>query len=70
MPFMDGYEATSQIRLLIAQAGLRQPIISAVSGHIEPIYVQKAIDSGMNQVLSKPVDVDLLRDLLERLRFL
>ena len=37
-----------------------QPIISAVTGHCEQEYVNKAIQSGMNQVLSKPVNIDVL----------
>jgi CheY-like chemotaxis protein len=32
-----------------------QPIIVAVTGHTEPNYVDRAINSGMNQVLSKPI---------------
>ena len=42
MPFMDGYEATEQIRLYLFNKQIEQPIISAVTGHTEPMYVDKA----------------------------
>lgn len=61
MPVLDGYEATRQIRDYIYDVGLPQPIISAVTGHTEQLYVQRCIASGMNQVLSKPVDVKVLK---------
>ena len=64
MPFMDGYEATGLIREFLHSEGLMQPIISAVTGHTEQSYVDRAINSGMNQVLSKPVNVEILRELL------
>ena len=48
MPFMDGYEATKQIRQLIKKGGAKQPIISAITGHTEPSYVETAFKSGMN----------------------
>ena len=63
MPFMDGYEATIKIRNLLFDYKLPQPIISAVTGHTEQEYLNKAFLSGMNQVLSKPVNHELLKDL-------
>jgi CheY-like chemotaxis protein len=38
MPFMDGYEATKQMRLLWENLGIertQQPRINAITGHIE-----------------------------------
>ena len=67
MPHMDGYEATQRIREYLYSKGLDQPIISAVTGHTEKMYVQRAIESGMNQVLSKPVNHTRLRELLDKL---
>lgn len=55
MPIMDGCEATSRIRLYLQELSIRQPMIVAVTGHSEEAYVQKALDSGMNEVLIKPV---------------
>jgi len=48
MPVIDGYEATKRIREYLFQKGVKQPIITAVTGHTERIYVKQAIDSGMN----------------------
>jgi len=48
MPFLDGYGATEQIRDFLYDLGLRQPIITAVTGHTESIFVNRAIDAGMN----------------------
>ena len=42
MPFMDGYKATNQIRNIIDQHQLPQPIIVAVTGNTEQMYVDKA----------------------------
>lgn len=48
MPIMDGPMATKEIRSLIHMHGLRQPIISAVTGHSEQVFVNQAITCGMN----------------------
>ena len=60
MPFMDGFQCTMQIRsLLNKQRNLRieeQPVISAVTGHSEGLYIRKCFKHGMNQVLTKPVE--------------
>ena len=73
MPFMDGYEATKQMRQLWLDLGIRreeQPKIYAVTGHIEQRYIQKAMESGMDQVYSKPLAIKLLGDLLFRMGFI
>ena len=51
MPFIDGYQTTQKIRKLLYESNCVQPIISAVTGHTEQSYINKAILSGMNQVL-------------------
>ena len=48
MPLMDGFEATRQIRQYLYKKKVRQPIISAVTGHEEKQYVMMAINAGMN----------------------
>jgi CheY-like chemotaxis protein len=48
MPGMDGFETTEQIRQYLYSKNAEQPIISAVTGHMEQMYVDKAIMSGMN----------------------
>ena len=48
MPIMDGYESTKKIRKYFYEVGLEQPIISAVTGHTEQLYIQRSIMCGMN----------------------
>ena len=69
MPIMDGCEASSRIRLHLEEFKIRQPMIVAITGHSEHVYVQKALDSGMNQVLIKPVQVNLLNSIFDELDF-
>ena len=66
---MDGYETSLKIRELIFKKRLPQPIISAVTGHTEQEYINKAIESGMNQVLTKPVMLDILVNTVSRLGY-
>ena len=56
MPFMDGYEATDKIRQYLFEKDILQPIIIGVTGHTEDSYIQRALDSGMNEVLFKPCE--------------
>ncbi len=67
---MDGYEATRQIRQFLKNQGAKQPIISAITGHTEPSYVETAFNSGMNQVLSKPINNELCKCLLKKTGFI
>ena len=69
MPFMDGYESCHKIRQFLYEQKLTQPIISAVTGHTEPTYIKKSILCGMNQVLSKPVQIDAIKHLIKMLNF-
>ena len=65
MPFMDGYQCTQKIREYLHAQRVKQPLISAVTGHTENAYVKRCIDCGMNQVLSKPVDTKLLAQMCD-----
>lgn len=69
MPILDGYEATQKIREIFYENGLPQPIILAVTGHCEKHYVKIALNSGMNQVLSKPIKADVLSAIMNHLNF-
>ena len=62
MPKMDGYTATDLIRKFITDSGLQQPYIIAISGHVEEKYVQRALDAGMDRLISKPAKVDDVRE--------
>ena len=70
MPFMDGYEATQEIREFLYSKNILQPIITAVTGQTSKGDVKKCLDSGMNQVSSKPLKADVIKDLLQKLHYL
>jgi CheY-like chemotaxis protein/anti-sigma regulatory factor (Ser/Thr protein kinase) len=66
MPVMDGLEATRNIRLLEADRGLaRTPVIGLTAGVLTS-ELEKCIDAGMNEVLSKPISLRSLRAALLR----
>lgn len=48
MPEMNGVETMVSIREFFYSHNLPQPIISAVTGHSAQIYVDDAINAGMN----------------------
>lgn len=61
MPIMDGYEATKKIRHL--PNGLQVPII-ALSASVMHDDIQSCLKTGMNDHLSKPIDIRLLEKCL------
>ena len=65
MPYLDGYQATSKLREILYEKDIAQPIVTAVTGHTELSYIERAYDSGMNQVFQKPVKPDLLKKLID-----
>ena len=69
MPFMDGYQCTQKIRELLLRLRIKQPLIAAVTGHTEQAYINRCIYSGMNHVLSKPLDPKLLGYITDFLGF-
>ncbi|MFT5161845.1 MAG: PAS domain S-box-containing protein [Alteromonadaceae bacterium] len=63
MPKMDGLSATSKIRELLAFKSL--PIFG-FSAEVHKEYIQKAINCGINEYLTKPLDFSLLSKLLNQ----
>ena len=73
MPFMDGYEATKKIRRLYNQRKMateNQPKIIAITGHIENEYVDRALASGMDKILQKPLHIREFGQLLMDMRYI
>ncbi len=62
MPVMDGYETMKTIRTMPEFQNI--PIITLTAKAMKEDY-QKAIDSGANDYISKPIDVDKLFELLK-----
>ena len=67
---MDGYESTGKIREYLFNKGIKQPIIIAVTGHTENQYIQRALNSGMNEVLFKPCGIDDVGKIIDKIGFL
>jgi len=64
MPVMDGYEATELIRKLPFEEAKSIPIIAMTANAFKE-DVDKCLESGMNDHLSKPIDNDIM---LEKLK--
>ena len=69
MPMMDGYEATRKIRALSDPAAANIPIIAMTANAFEEDR-QLAFEAGMNEHVSKPIDVpkliSVLSDILKK----
>lgn len=65
MPVMDGYEATRAIRALEREDAKSIPIV-ALSANVFATDLGKAHDAGMNEHVSKPIDIIHLMDVLQK----
>ncbi len=65
MPVMDGCEASRKIRALNSEDAQTIPII-AVTANAFPEDIAASSAAGMNAHISKPVDIDVLCEILDR----
>ena len=65
MPVMNGYEATKEIRLLENRELAAIPILAMTANAFEEDK-QEAFKSGMNGHISKPIDIEQLFGILEK----
>jgi len=65
MPEMDGYEATRKIRQLEKQVGMYTPIV-AMTAHAMKGDRERSLEVGMDDYISKPVQLDALNAVLQR----
>ena len=64
MPVMDGVEATQRIRKL-ETGGMRTPIV-ALTANAMMGTLERCLEAGMDDYLTKPLDISRLRDVLDR----
>ena len=67
MPEMDGFEAMADIRQLDAERGTRTVVI-AMTAHAMEGNLQRCLDAGMDDFITKPVVARKLYEVLERWR--
>ena len=60
MPIMDGYEASMRIRKIYDRMNLAQPFIVACTGHTEELYIRKAWQNNIDEVIAKPVKIEIV----------
>ncbi len=66
MPEMDGVEATKRIRAGEAQNPNTKTPIIAISANVSPEDIQVCLDAGMNDYMSKPIDRNRLKEIIEK----
>lgn len=64
MPVMNGYDATKGIRAL-QRADANLPIIAMTADAFSE-DIQRSLDSGMNEHIAKPIDINRLMQILEK----
>jgi CheY-like chemotaxis protein len=64
MPVMDGMEASLEIRKYEKQNGLQPAIIIALTALTTLQAEQEALDAGADRLMSKPVSIKKLRDVV------
>ncbi len=65
MPEMDGYELVTKIRQQEGGGGQRTPVIAITANALEA-DVEKCFDVGVDDVIAKPVELEDLRNALEK----
>jgi EAL domain-containing protein (putative c-di-GMP-specific phosphodiesterase class I)/signal transduction histidine kinase/DNA-binding response OmpR family regulator len=65
MPEMNGYELVRKIRMLEQDSGGRAPLIAITANALEH-DVKKCYAVGVDDVIAKPVDLDVLRSALDK----
>ena len=65
MPNMDGYAATTEIRKLSDRALAQIPVIAMTANAFKE-DVEKAFESGMNEHVAKPINIQKLAETMEK----
>lgn len=70
MPIMDGLECTKRVRDIEQRDHIRPRVIIGITSHTAEYYIQSCKESGMNEVLSKPISMNSLLDLIKKIHYL
>lgn len=65
MPYLDGYQATLEWRKRETDGGSRTVVIAMTANVLQADY-QRAISAGMDDYLTKPVNIENLKKVLDR----
>ncbi len=65
MPVMDGFETTAHIRNIEKSAGRHTPVV-AMTAAVADADRQRCLDSGMDDFVAKPIQVEEIRRVLTR----
>ncbi len=63
MPEMDGIEAT---RILSEKLGDKRPVIIALTANDQEEHKKRYIESGMNDYMTKPIRLDVIRSMIDK----
>ena len=64
MPFMDGNQATQEIRDYLNSTDQQQPYIVAITGHSEDVYRESAMKRGIDDFITKPATKEQIKQIL------
>ena len=67
MPVVSGYDLADGIRSFYTDNRVAQPMVVATTTHLEQAYIRKAWSHAIDEVLVKPIDNDLLQQVLEQM---
>ena len=65
MPNLDGFELTKTIRAREVGTATRLPIV-AITASVMKVEVERCFESGMNDVLAKPLEINRLKEILRK----
>jgi len=66
MPLMNGYEATEVLVSMFKEGELKEIPIIGCSGYQDPEHIEKCKESGMNDVISKPIIKDDFEEIIRK----
>ncbi len=68
MPVMDGYEATKRLKSMMEKGEIaKAPIIAVTANNRDEEHDKYCFDVGMMAILSKPIDIEEMDNLLHKI---